>query len=152
MTPKILDRYVVRETVAPFLMALAVFTFLFAVRPMMDNAQALLTKGVPVGTVIYLLANLLPQALGITLPMALLIGLLMALGRLSADRETVAFLACGVSLWRLVRPALLMSAAVGLATLWVMIDGIPAGNKAFVQVTTNLIAERSAQEIKPGQF
>jgi LPS export ABC transporter permease LptG/LPS export ABC transporter permease LptF len=152
MSPKILDRYVIRETLAPFLMALAVFTFLFAVRPMMDNAQALLTKGVPVGTVIYLLANLLPQALGITLPMALLIGLLMALGRLSADRETVAFLACGISLWRLVRPALIMSAAVGLATLWVMIDGIPAGNKAFVQVTTNLIAERSAQEIKPGQF
>ena len=81
----ILDRYVIRETIAPFLMALAVFTFLFAVRPMMDNAQALLTKGVPVGTVVYLLANLLPQALGITLPMALLIGLLMASG---ASRRT----------------------------------------------------------------
>lgn len=152
MPTKVIDRYLIRETVAPFLMALGVLTFLFAVRPMMDNAQALLTKGVPVGTVIYLLANLLPQALGVTLPMALLIGLLMALGRLSADRETVAFLACGVSLWRLVRPALILAGVVGLATLWVMIDGIPAGNKAFVQVTTNLVAERSAQEIKPGQF
>ncbi len=152
MPTKVIDRYVIRETIAPFLMALAVFTFLFAVRPMMDNAQSLLTKGVPVGTVVYLLANLLPQALGITLPMALLIGLLMALGRLSSDRETVAFLACGVSLWRLVRPAFILATAVGLVTLWVMIDGIPAGNKAFVRVTTNLVAERSAQEIKPGQF
>lgn len=152
MPTKVIDRYVIRETIAPFLMALAVFTFLFAVRPMMDNAQALLTKGVPVGTVIYLLANLLPQALGITLPMALLIGLLMALGRLSADRETVAFLACGVSLWRLVRPAVILAGVVGMFTLWVMIEGIPAGNKAFVRVTTNLVAERSAQEIKPGQF
>lgn len=152
MPTKVIDRYVIRETLAPFLMALAVFTFLFAVRPMMDQAQTLLTKGVPVGTVVYLLANLLPQALGITLPMALLIGLLMALGRLSADRETVALLACGVSLWRLVRPALILAGVVGLATLWVMLDGIPAGNKAFVRITTNLVAERSAQEIKPGQF
>ena len=46
--------------------------------------------GVPVGTVAYLLVNLLPQALGITLPMAFLIGLLIGLGKLSADRETVA--------------------------------------------------------------
>src|SRR4026209_672401 len=115
MPTRLIDRYVIRETLAPFLMALAVFTFLFAVRPMMDNAQALLTKGVPVGTVAYLLANLLPQALGITLPMALLIGLLMALGRLSAERETVAFLACGVSLWRLVRPAVVLASVVGLA-------------------------------------
>lgn len=152
MPTRVIDRYLIREAVAPFLLALAVFTFLFAVRPMMDNAQALLTKGVPVGTVVYLLANLLPQALGVTLPMALLIGLLMALGRLSADRETVAFLACGVSLWRLVRPALILAFGVSLITLWVMIEGIPAGNKAFVRVTTNLIAERSAQEIKPGQF
>lgn len=152
MPIKVIDRYVIRETLTPFLMALAVCTFLFAVRPMMDNAQALLTKGVPVGTVVYLLANLLPQALGVTLPMALLIGLLMGLGRLSADRETVAFLACGVSLWRLVRPALILSFAVALVTLWVMLDGIPAGNKAFVRITTNLVAERSAQEIKPGQF
>lgn len=152
MPPKVLDRYVIRETIAPFLMALAVFTFLFAVRPMMDQAQVLLTKGVPVGTVIYLLANLLPQALGVTLPMALLIGLLMALGRLSADRETVALLACGVSLWRLVRPALILASVVTLATLWVMLEGIPTGNKAFIRVTLNLVAERSAQEIKPGQF
>lgn len=147
-----LDRYVIRETLMPFLLALTVLTFLFAVSPMMEKAQVLLTAGAPASTVVFLLINLLPQALGITLPMALLIGLLMALGRLSADRESVAFLACGVSLWRLLRPALLLSVVVGLATLWVMIEGIPQGNRTFVQGIANLVAEKSAADIKPGVF
>jgi LPS export ABC transporter permease LptG/LPS export ABC transporter permease LptF len=118
----------------------------------MQQAQSLLTKGAPAATVIYLLINLLPQALGVTLPMAFLIGILIALGRLSADRETVALLACGVSLWRMLRPAVMMSAVVGLITLYVMIEAIPAGNRTFINVTMNLLAERSAQEIKPGVF
>ena len=147
-----LDRYMIRETVMPFLLALTVLTFLFAVQPMMNEAQELLTKGAPLRTVAYLLVNLLPQALGITLPMAFLIGLLMSLGRLSSDRETVALLACGVSMWRLLRPAIIMSAIVGGLTLYVMIEAIPAGNKTFIQVAMNLLAERSAREIKPGVF
>lgn len=147
-----LDRYVIRETVMPFLLALTVLTFLFAVQPMMLQAQDLLTKGAPLGTVVYLLVNLLPQALGVTLPMAFLIGILIALGRLSSDRETVALLACGVSLWRMLRPALIMATVVGLATMYVMIEAIPAGNKTFIQVTMSLLTQRSAQEIKPGVF
>lgn len=147
-----LDRYVIRETIAPFLIALAVLTFLFAVNPMMLQAQDLLTKGAPAGTVFYLLINLLPQALGVTLPMALLIGLLIALGRLSSDRETVALLACGVSLWRMLRPALIMSLVVGGMTLYVMLEAIPAGNTTFVKIVGTLLAQKSAQEIKPGVF
>jgi lipopolysaccharide export system permease protein len=88
----------------------------------------------------------------VTLPKAFLIGILIAHGRLSADRETVAFLACGVSLWRMLRPAVIMSGIVGLITLYVMIEAIPAGNRTFISVTMNLLAERSAQEIKPGVF
>ena len=147
-----LDRYVIRETILPFGLALSVLTFLFAIQPMMLQAQGLLAKGVPVGTVAYLILNLLPQALGITLPMALLIGLLIALGRLSADREAVALLACGVSLWRMLRPAMIMATAVGLATLYVMIVAIPKGNSEFIQVTGRILVQKAAQEIKPGVF
>jgi len=147
-----LDRYVIRETITPFLLALAVLTFLFAVQPMMLQAQVLLTKGAPVGTVFYLLINLLPQALGVTLPMAFLIGILISLGRLSSDRETVALLACGVSLWRMLRPALIMSLVVGGMTLYVMIEAIPAGNMTFIRIVGTLLQQKSAQEIKPGVF
>ena len=57
------------------------------------------------------LLTLLPQALGVTIPMALLLGILIGLGRLSADREFVALQACGVSIFRLLRPIALLAVA-----------------------------------------
>ena len=51
-----------------------------------------------------MLALLLPQALGLTIPMALLLGILIGFGRLSADREFVALQACGISIFRVLRP------------------------------------------------
>src|SRR5437763_1798472 len=131
-----LDRYLIRETVGPFSLALSLFTFVLAVRPVLDNAQQLLSKGVPVPTVGFLLLTLLPQALGLTLPMAFLAGLLMAFGRLSGDRETVALLACGVNPLRLLRPALFMGLVIGGLTLYVMVDLVPDSNQKFWEITT----------------
>lgn len=149
---KILDRYVVRETLAPFLMALAIFTFLLAVRPVMEEAERLLAKSVPPQTIGVLLAYLIPQALGITIPMALLAGLLMAFGRLSADRETVALLACGVSYTRLIRPVAVIATLAAAATLWVMVVAIPTGNRRYVEITFQLLTQRLESEIQPRVF
>ena len=49
--------------------------------------------------------------------MALLIGILVGLGRLSADREFVAMQACGVSLLRLLRPVALLAVLAAAANL-----------------------------------
>ncbi len=149
---KILDRYIVRETLAPLLMALAIFTFLLAVRPMMEAAESLLAKSVPPSTIGVLLAYLIPQALGITIPMALLAGLLMAFGRLSADRETVALLACGVSFTRLLRPVSIIATIAAAATLWVMIVAIPTGNRKYLELIFQLVSERVEGDIQPRVF
>lgn len=149
---RILDRYLIRETIGPFLLALGVFTFVLAVRPMLEYAQMLLAKGVPVPTVGFLLLTLLPQALGVTLPMAFLAGLLMAFGRLSGDRETVALLACGVNPLRLLRPALLLGLVAGGVTLYVMVVLLPDSNQKFREVTAQYLRQTAESDIKPHMF
>ena len=106
---RLIDRYLVRECLPAFLVALGLFTFLLALQPMLTNARDLLAKGVDLASVAFMLALLLPQALALTIPMAFLTGLLMGLGRLSADRESMALLASGVSPLRLLRPVLVAS-------------------------------------------
>src|SRR5258708_4359494 len=147
-----LDRYLIRESIGPFLLALGVFTFVLQIRPMLEYAQFLLAKGVPVPTVGFLLLTLLPQALGITLPMAFLAGLLMAFGRLSGDRETVALLACGVNPVRLLRPVLMMAVAVGALTMYVMIDLVPDSNQKFREITARFMTETAESDIKAQTF
>lgn len=149
---KTLDRYLVREVLPPFLLALGLFTFLLAVNPMLEQAQMLLAKGVDLPTVGLLLVTLLPQALGLTIPMALLAGLLMGLGRLSGDRETVALLACGVSPMRLLRPVLIFGLLAASVDLYVMTSLIPNSNQRFREITYGLLVKQGESDIKSGVF
>ena len=147
-----IDRYVLRETIGPFCLALGVFTFVLAIRPMLFQAEMLLSKGVPAQTVGFLLLLLLPSALGVTLPMAFLAGLMMAFGRLSGDRETVALLACGVNPLRLLRPALGMGIVAAAFTCYVMVALLPDSNQKFREITVQFLRQTAESDIKPQMF
>lgn len=149
---RILDRYLIRETLGPFTLGLVLFTFLIAIQPMLAAAETLISKGTPLPTVGYLLLTLLPHALGLTIPMAFLAGVVMALGRLSGDREAVAMLACGVSPLRLLRPVVVLATFAAGATFWVLISVMPDANQTFVEVTYRLTQKMAAQDIKPRMF
>ena len=147
-----IDRYVIREVVPPFLLALLIFTFILELPPVMEQLEKLVAKGVPWQTAGYIILLLGPQALGITIPMALLVGLLIGLGRLSSDREVVALLACGVSPYRLLRPVLVLSGVATAATLYVMIYAIPSSNQSYRTIVFEILRKKVESEIRPGVF
>jgi LPS export ABC transporter permease LptG/LPS export ABC transporter permease LptF len=149
---KILDRYLIREIIPPAFLALIIFTFLLLIPPVMDELQALVAKGVSFGVAIRMLTMLIPQALGLTIPMSLLVGTLIGLGRMSGDREAVALLACGVSPFRLLRPLLLLAAFGGAAHLWVMLEAIPDANQAFRELTYSVVSQQMENDVRPQLF
>ena len=101
---RILDRYLLREIVPPFLLSLLIFTFILTLPPVMKQLEQLVAKGVSWDAAARIVLTLIPQGLGLTIPMATLTGILVALGRMSGDRETVALLATGVVLLVINRP------------------------------------------------
>jgi LPS export ABC transporter permease LptG/LPS export ABC transporter permease LptF len=147
-----LDRYVIREILPPALLALLIFTFLLVLPPIMDYLENLLAKGVTWSTAGRMLCTLVPQALGLTIPMALLVGILIGLGRMSGDRESVALLACGVSPYRLLRPVGVLAVAAALATGYVMIVAIPHANQTFREIAFSIISQKVETEIRPRVF
>ena len=147
-----IDRYVIREVIPPFFLSLVIFTFLLEIPPVMRDLEMLVAKGVSWQVAVRIILTLIPQALGLTIPMALLTGLLIGLGRLSADREAVALLACGVSPYRLLRPILLMAAVAAAATMYVMIKAIPDANQTFREITFEVIAKKVENDIHPRVF
>ena len=148
----IIDRYVIRQVLMPFGLGLIVFTFIFIIPVMMDYAEPLVARGVSADIVAALMVRLVPQALALTLPMSLLLALLVAFGRLSADREFVAMQACGISLPRLLRPVGLISIVAWAATSYVLIVGVPDANQSFRQIAFNVTADRAEGEVKPRVF
>jgi LPS export ABC transporter permease LptG/LPS export ABC transporter permease LptF len=147
-----IDRYVIREVLAPFAIVLLVFTFMLLMDPIMGIADKLIAKGVAFSVVVRVLPTLFPQALALTIPMALLVGLLIALGRLSEDREWVALQACGVSVYRLLRPIALLSVLAWATTSYVLLEALPDANQAFREITIPVVMDRAESDIKPRVF
>ncbi|HET6960722.1 MAG TPA: LptF/LptG family permease [Vicinamibacterales bacterium] len=149
---KILDRYLVRAIVPPMLVALVGLTFVLMMPPILQNAERLISRGVPWAIIMRVMLTLVPQALGLTIPMALLYGILLGLGRLSADREFVALQACGVSVFRVFRPIALVAVLACAATAYNMIVALPDANQRFREITYNIVASGAETDIKAQVF
>jgi LPS export ABC transporter permease LptF/LPS export ABC transporter permease LptG len=149
---KILDRYVMKELVTPFLIGLFVFTFLLLIDKIFDLIDLIINKGVPVHLVLLLLAYILPAFLVLTIPIGFLLAILVAFGRLSGDMEIVALKASGVSPLRLLRPVLVFATASALVTAWLMMEAVPRSNYAFKSLIYDILRTQAAVGIKERVF
>ena len=149
---KILDRYLIREILLPLFLGLLLFSFVLEIPVILDQGEKLIEKGVDWPTVVKVLVTLLPQALSIDIPMALLIGILIGFGRLSGDREFVALQACGVSFLRLLRPVAVLAIAACAANAYVTIVALPNGNQTFREITFGIVASKAERDVKPRVF
>ena len=149
---KILDRYVIREVLLPTLLVLVVLTFVLMIPTILREAEAFIAKGVAWSIIGCVLLTLLPSSLGITIPVALLAGILIAFGKLSADREFVAMQACGVSIYRLLRPVAVVAVVATAADAYAMIVALPKANQTFREIAFNVMAGRVESDINPRVF
>ena len=100
---RLIDKLVLKEIIGPFINGLMMFMMLLFAAAYLFPATELLVKGVPLLTVLHLTILSLPTVVTQTFPMAMLLGGLMAFGRLSNDREAVAIFAAGISFPRAIR-------------------------------------------------
>ena len=148
----ITGRYILREVIPPLCLTQVVFTFLLMLDPIRKQAERLIGVGVDGGDIVAILVTLLPYAIGITLPMSLLVGVLMALGRLSGDREFVAMQACGISIGRILTPLLLLATGVAAVDCYVLSTVVPNANQRFREIVTRVAANRAEGEVRPRVF
>jgi LPS export ABC transporter permease LptF/LPS export ABC transporter permease LptG len=149
---KIIDRYVIRQMLPPILLGLLVFTFVLIIPQIKEHAESFIAKGVSPGLVLQAMLLLVPSALALTIPMSLLLGLLIAFTRLSADREFVAMQACGMSLARLLRPVGVVSVLCAGATFYVWAVVVPDSNQRFREIAFNVVAQRAEYKIRSRIF
>jgi lipopolysaccharide export system permease protein len=140
---KILHRYILAELAGPFLLGLSAFTLVVLLHRLSRLFELLVAKGVPAALAGRLLLTLFPVFLQITLPAALLLAVLLAFGRLSADAETTAFAAGGAGLADLAVPVAAFSALVFAASLWVAWTGVSWGTREMRATLARIAAARA---------
>ena len=149
---RVIDRYVLRELLAPFALGGGLFTFFLIIDRIYSLTELVITKGVPFFLVLQLLVYMLPSFLAHTLPMALLVAILLAGGRLAGDLEVVAFRAAGVGPPRLLRPALIAGVVVALATAALTLVLNPASNAMFQHQLFKILQTRAASGLRERVF
>lgn len=147
-----LDRYVIREILGPTSLGFLVYTSILLIQFLFRSADMIIRRGLPASDVGQLVLFTLPNIVVLTIPMAFLFGILVAVGRLAADSELIAMRSCGVSLFSLYRPVFFLSLALTAVNLYLMIDLLPRGNAALQQKRIAILAQSVSRQVEPRVF
>ena len=113
---KLLNRYIIREHIWPFFFALLVIMFILLMNFLVKYIDDIFGKGLPYITVFKLIVFNLAWMLALAVPMATLVAVLMAFGRFSADNEITIFKSSGISVYKIVRPAVYLGIILTIIT------------------------------------
>lgn len=149
---RILSLYIIREITSLFLLGIMVFTLILLMGRLIKLTDLVISRGVPLIDVCRMILCLMPSFLVFTIPMAFLLAVLLAFGRLSADNEITVMKAGGISLMQLMPPVVLCGLVAALLTLAASTVGVPWGNSAFKSLTLQVMKQNVAATIREKVF
>ena len=151
-TPKILSRYIFRQTAGAVLLILLSLTGVVWIALALRQLNLVTSQGQDVWLFIKMTLLALPNLMALIAPIALLVAAIHVLNRLSGDSELIVMTAGGATIWHIARPlllvAVLVSSGVAAVNHWGMPWSLRLLRDYVIQVRTDLIT----QVIQPGKF
>jgi lipopolysaccharide export system permease protein len=139
----ILDRYLIAELGGPSLFGLSAFTLIFVATQILAIGRLVSEEHAPLWAAVEYFLWDMPAYLLLVIPMAMLIGTLLAMQRLSSESEITAMKAGGISLSRIVAPLLIVGLVVSLVALAVQELFVPFANDKAAYVKQQAIEHGS---------
>lgn len=152
MQRKALNRYLISEILPPFVFGLLTFTLILLIARILKLIELVVTRGVPLPQIGMLFALILPTFLELTVPMAFLFAVLLALGRLSSDQEILALKASGIGPTQILWPLAVLSVIIAAVTLLLTMLARPAANLAMKKELYNIAKSRVGTALKEKVF
>jgi lipopolysaccharide export system permease protein len=147
-----IDRYMARLIALPLFSTLiiaAMLLILDRIRRLFDFVAA---QGGPISVVWRMLANLLPEYLGLGIPIGLLLGILLAFRRLAANSELDVLRGVGVSYTRLLRVPYMFALVLAIANILIVGFVQPQARYYYEQLRFELRTGALGASIKVGEF
>ncbi|MDD2734983.1 MAG: LPS export ABC transporter permease LptF [Desulfuromonadaceae bacterium] len=149
---RILSFYIIREISSLFLLGLVIFTMVLLMGRLIKLTELVVTRGVPLADVCKMILYLIPSFLIYTIPMAFLLAVLLAFGRLSADNEIVVIKASGISLYQVMPPVIFCAVVAVLLAFGVSAIGAPWGNSSFRELSLRVLTNNITATIREKTF
>jgi lipopolysaccharide export system permease protein len=149
---KIISRYIFREIALPFFLILFVLTFVLLMGKILQIMDLMVNKGISVVDILHLVMLIMPSFLMFTIPIALLVSILIAMGTFSADNEITALKAAGVSLLQIYYPVAIASLLTFICTIVIGYYLVPQSNFATKKLLFELATQNASIGIKEKVF
>src|SRR5712692_9003653 len=149
---RILDRYIIREVFRHALLGLVVFTFVFFVPQLVRLMELYVRHSGSGAQILKLFLCIFPAVFVFTVPMATLIGVLLGLGRMSADSEIIALTALGIGRRRILLPVGVLALTGAVVTLAMTIWLGPLALRTFRALQADLITSQVSFALQPRIF
>lgn len=140
--------YITRETALSFSVAFLFFFFIFFVNQILLLAEQILSKSAPLFDVLLLIFFSLPSVIALAAPFAALVGVLLAIGRLSSDNEIVIMRSSGLSYRIVYLPILALGIIISLLSFFTNDVLLPAGTLEFGRIYRKLILSTPALQLE----
>jgi len=149
---RILTRYILGEIISLTLIGCALFTFILFMPTLPHVLEVVVRNSSTWSDVAEVFLFTLPNLFKVTIPMAVLWGVLLGLSRLSADSEIIAMRASGLGIAYFVRVASIVAATGTLLGLGNSLFLAPRANQAIIQMEQSLETSQASYEIQPRVF
>ena len=149
---RIISRYVLKEVFTFFSISLLTFTGLLLTVRMLRLTSLIVNRGVELGQIAKVFLAIIPTFLEIALPMATLLGVMLAFARMCGDSEMVVLRASGISLLRFLLPIGIFAAVVGSTGLFVSFVLRPWGFSTLSTALFEIARSKSTSGLTEGVF
>ena len=147
-----LNKYLVKESLIPFLLSLGVITTVLFLQFLIRAIDRFLGKGLDVWIILEYLYLNLAWIIALSVPMSLLISTVMTYGRMSQDNEITALKAAGVSVFSIIKPAVFFGGFVGLILCLFNNFVLPDMNYHARLLARDIYQKSPELTIEPGYF
>jgi LPS export ABC transporter permease LptF/LPS export ABC transporter permease LptG len=147
-----LDRYIFREVLVPALIALVALSFVLFSRQLGGLLETIIRQAATASEIWAFSAAILPNVLTVTMPMAVLVGILTGFGRMSSDSEAIALRAVGISMRRVLRPVLAFAVLTFSLTLLLTVWVAPRTAARFRALSQQILMKQVSLELTPRVF
>ncbi len=149
---RILTRYILREVLTHALIGAAIFTFVIFMRDLARILELVVRNSAPLPSVAELFFFTMPTALTVTIPMAVLVGILIGLSRLAADSEVTAMRAMGLGSGMFLKVIAIFGIVAWILALVNNVYIAPKSAAALADLQDRLKSSQASFEVQPRVF
>ncbi|WP_446744126.1 LPS export ABC transporter permease LptG [Silvibacterium acidisoli] len=149
---RILTRYILKEVLSHAFLGGALFTFVLFMPQLPQLLEMMVRNSSSAGTVAEIFLLTLPNMFTVTIPMAVLVGILLGLSRLAADSEITAMRASGIGVWRFVGVVAIVSVSAWGFSLFNTLYISPAAYAKALNLQSALVNGQASYEVQPRVF